>query len=559
MKLIKRILFSVGVMLMMFGSFFNIKASAEDEKNTKDTVKVAYFDMGDYYTTDENGEIISYDRAYLDKISEYSGLQFEYVDCKTWENALDMLDKHEVDLVGTMQLSRNRDARFQMCRMKYGVTYATLCAIDDDIMFEDYDAIRGCNLGIVDGYVNEVQLNKLIENHNLQMNITRYTTQAELLNAVKTGKIDVAACNSHTIDSSMNIIEKYEYSPFFFASWRGNTELTDAIDDAILKMEMYDSEYQDKLMKKYFPRIITDPISREEYDYIESQPDINMYFEPDAKPLAWKNRQGEMNGILIDICEEISRNTKLNFVYNSISDDERTGNYFTFSMKWSDGVNNLMIDKESNTESILRSEFLLFHKLGKKYDIHKSYTIATPDNRQIITDYLKITYPNCKIIEYDHPSQCVEAVRDGRADMFFMNYYVSNAYLIENNYTNIVEIPTSHTYFDILLTYYGENAEIIKSIMDKGIAFIDNQTIQDIQLDYALDIYPDVDVEYLFKNNAEEFLAVACIIFVLIIVIVIVAARNMIARRHHAELKRANQAKSDFLSQMSHDIRTPMN
>lgn len=44
-----------------------------------------------YFRYDENGEIYGYDVEYLNKIAEHTGWQYEYVNCGTWDNALQML------------------------------------------------------------------------------------------------------------------------------------------------------------------------------------------------------------------------------------------------------------------------------------------------------------------------------------------------------------------------------------------------------------------------------------------------------------------------------------
>ncbi len=113
-----------------------VGTKVDDER----VVKVAYFYMGDYYSEDdiESGKIVSYDADYLNKVSEYTNLKFEYVDCKTWSNALAMLDNHEVDIVGTVQQSDDRKLDYEFCDEHYGYTVGELTALPDkNIVYED--------------------------------------------------------------------------------------------------------------------------------------------------------------------------------------------------------------------------------------------------------------------------------------------------------------------------------------------------------------------------------------------------------------------------------------
>ena len=77
--------------------------SAETKK-----VKYGYFALGNYYKV-ENNTLTSYDSSYLDLISKYTDYEFEYVDCKTWDNAIALLEEHKIDLIGTMQWNMERE------------------------------------------------------------------------------------------------------------------------------------------------------------------------------------------------------------------------------------------------------------------------------------------------------------------------------------------------------------------------------------------------------------------------------------------------------------------
>lgn len=78
----------------------------------------------------------------------------------------------------------------------------------------------------------------------------------------------MAACNSHALKNDWTIVEKYAYMPIFFATWKGNEELAEQIDGAILKLELYNGNEADKLLSTYFPKLVHDPFTKEEYGYI---------------------------------------------------------------------------------------------------------------------------------------------------------------------------------------------------------------------------------------------------------------------------------------------------
>ena len=105
MKHIKRSCF-VGIVFLFMVCFFS-SLHCDAAKRKEKTVRVAYFHLEDYYK-EKDGKVDSYDFAYLEKIAEYANLKLEYVNCKTWANALRMLEKHQVDIVGTVQWDKER-------------------------------------------------------------------------------------------------------------------------------------------------------------------------------------------------------------------------------------------------------------------------------------------------------------------------------------------------------------------------------------------------------------------------------------------------------------------
>lgn len=107
-----KLLFLFLILFMI--SFMMHGISVRAENKTSRVIRVGYFNLGDYYKGTENHSVDSYDRAYLEKLSEYTNLKYEYVNCVSWKNALEKLQKHEIDLVGTMQYSEERAEKYTM-------------------------------------------------------------------------------------------------------------------------------------------------------------------------------------------------------------------------------------------------------------------------------------------------------------------------------------------------------------------------------------------------------------------------------------------------------------
>jgi len=79
--------------------FVGTNAYATERK----VVRVAFFPMDGYHMVDADGTYTGMDVEYLNAIEHYTSWDIRYVACDSWEDALKMLKKREVDLVGSAQ------------------------------------------------------------------------------------------------------------------------------------------------------------------------------------------------------------------------------------------------------------------------------------------------------------------------------------------------------------------------------------------------------------------------------------------------------------------------
>lgn len=539
----------------------------------KQVIRVAKFNSGNYFISEDDGTVKSYDKEYLDKISEYTGMQYEFVDCGTWQNAVKMLENHQIDLVGTMQTSDERLQNYDFCKYEYGVTYASLaCLPDKDYTFQDYTSFSDASIGCTIDYVRKSELYNWMSEHNITGSLTFYDTEPQLVNALQNGEIDIMAASVHTILPEWNILDKYCFSPFYFTTWKGNSALTEMIDNAILKIKLYESEFEDSLIEYYFPYISVDPLTSEEKDYINNSNGIELFFDPEAAPITFVDKKsGNMKGVIIDNCELISHSTGLKIQYKSLVDraliDDSKNQYAFISI-----VNNYTSEytKESDNEKITKPifefPFYLYCNWGFDYNVNSSYTVAMTSGRPAIRDYLEHTNPNYNIIECNTIKECFDLLKEGKVDLVFSSLYTSNNILIKENRTDVNFIPTTETNIGIAIKFTGSDSEILKSIFNKEISTIKSEDQTQALLNYTTNMAPEASLSYFIQTNTGVFIFILFIIFLVLLFACIWLIRYYAISKQKAalssindELRKANAAKTDFLSRMSHDIRTPMN
>ncbi|MDD3402133.1 MAG: ATP-binding protein [Hespellia sp.] len=525
-------------------------------------MKVGYFDVGNYYTKQEDGTVDSYDRAYLDEISQNTGLEFEYVECESWSHALELLRAHEIDLIGTMQWTKEREETYEICDASYGYSVAELAALgDSDYIYEDYEAISEATIGCVEGYVISRQLQAYMEEKHLNCQIRMYPDQKSLEEALKNGEIDLIAANAHAMQDEWKIIEKFNYAPFYFASWKGNAGLTNTISKTIIQINIHEPDFDDTLVRKYFPQIVNAPYTKEEMDCISENKPYTIYFDENIAPMAWYDEDTDaMQGVLINICEQLEHLTGIDFQVketgeNTNPQSDTTVTYRTLYYNEAYDTSR----EQGVTDAILDQSFEMYHLLGEDYDEKSTYRIALLQNRNGLKEYLLQKYPASTLNEYESPEDCMKALMDGDADIAFLNSSVAQNIIIKQSYDKVTAIPMTELTFGIALQFHGENAELLSRIVDKAVNLLDQDEINRVMVDYALTTTPDMTFTYLMKQHFRMVLIVCCLVFLVLLTFSVLLTYARVMRKQKDRVQQATQARTDFFARMSHDMRTPMN
>ena len=208
----------------------------------------------------------------------------------------------------------------------------------------------------------------------------------------------------------------------------------------------------------------------------------------------------------------------------------------------------------------------------KYFNEDKSYTVAVPKEQEALKQHIVFSYPQWKLVDYDSLADAADMIMNEKADCFLMG--TSQALKYDNN-RDFKSVPLTKTMEACFAVRNGEGT--LLSIL--------NKTLKDMPSDMltsALAIYDSTADKVTFydfvKDNMFAFFVTAGFFVLTIIGIILVLLRK--ARKAEAvaklaasdtqklndkleiALKKAEDAslaKTRFLNNMSHDIRTPMN
>lgn len=208
----------------------------------------------------------------------------------------------------------------------------------------------------------------------------------------------------------------------------------------------------------------------------------------------------------------------------------------------------------------------------KYFNEDKSYTVAVPKEQEALKQHIAFSYPRWKLVDYDSFADAADMIMNEKADCFLMGTSQALKYDNERDFKSVPLTKTMEACFAV-----REGEGILLSIL--------NKTLKDMPSDMltsALAIYDSTADKVTFynfvKDNMLVFFVTAGFFVLTIIGIILVLLRK--ARKAEAvaklaandtqklndkleiALKKAEDAslaKTRFLSNMSHDIRTPMN
>ena len=493
----------------------------------KRTVRVAFFPMNGYHEKGEDGSYTGMDAEYLKALCNYTNWKIEYVECKDWDAALKLVADHKADLVGSAQYSAERAAAYQYADLSSGYTFGIIATNpDSSLAYEDFEAMKEATFGMVRTYVRREEfLGYLADNGISSPRIREYDSTADLQDALDRGEVDALVHTFMEIKTGQRLIGRFAPRPFYYISWPGNDDVMRELNNAIADLKMNEPELETQLMNRFFQDKLDKTIvfTLDEKEYLKQKRQINVGYFDSYYPFVYEE-DGECKGLTKEMLEGSAAFTGLSLSWKRIENPEDAQ---TALENGEIDVMSYCVHSEgaaadyglTKTKYYVQVPLVLVMK--ERTELNSVKTLATVDYlSEKVTDIPELE--GISVQMYDTPQECLETLKDGKADAVLCDGYLTEYLLNAQMRYYDLEIKSVLNYgLGISMTVRSDNTELT-GILNKTILTIDARAIGDYMLES--NVYSLASVGIFIQEHS--FLIISLLL--LIIIFTILVALHMI-------------------------------
>lgn len=567
-------------LLLLLSAVLPVKAAAE-------TAPVKVVRVGSFEDTfnycNEKGARKGYGYELLETLSGYTGWQFEYVTCD-WSDCFEKLENGEIDIMGGISYTEDRAEEMlfsdePMGEEKYYL-YADLSRTN--LSTSDYKTLNGKKVGVVMGTEPEVMLTEWEEKYGIKTQHVNISNNEDVKQKLANHEIDcfVSLEESYWAELGISTITRVGKSSIYYVLNKDRSDLKEELDNAMHALDEEAPFYTADLCKKYFSLDYKPILTGEEKAWLRKHGAIRMGFlTSDSGVSTYDPATGEITGTITDYIQ---------FARDCLGNQE-----LEFQLVGYD-------DKEAELNALKSGEIdMIFHfdqspNLAEEYRLARTNTtwtanmmvvtnkqlfienqvnrVAVPQNKISLTRYIAFYYPQWEIVDCDTQEDAIKLVKDGQADCFIIGVGSEAKY------------SKNHGFYSVPLPNPANSCFAVKS-GNRSLLSILNKTLKAMpanMLTSSLAMHKSsarkVTLSEFIKDNFFRVLLVSSIAVAAILLTILMLLQK--ARKAEAAARKAandtqelnaklqvavenaesaNRAKSTFLFNMSHDIRTPMN
>ena len=567
-------------LLLLLSAVLPVKAAAETAPAK--VVRVGSFEDTFNYVN-ERGARKGYGYELLETLSGYTGWQFEYVTCD-WSDCFEKLKNGEIDIMGDISYTEDRAEEMLFSDEPMGEEKYYLYAdfSRTDISASDFKTLNGKKIGVLMGTEPEEMLTEWEEKHGIKTEHVNISDNEDVKKKLANHEIDcfVSLEEAFWAELGISTMTRVGESSIYYAINKDRPDIKEELDYAMSVLDEADPFYTADLYKRYFSLDYTPILTGEEKAWLRKHGAIRMGFlTSDGGVSTYDPATGKLTGAITDYIQFAAGclgNQELEFQivgYDSIEAELDALKSGEIDMIFHFDQNpNLAEEYRIACTSTTWITNLMAVTNKEHFNESKANRIAVPQNKLSLKKYLAFYYPQWEIVDCDTQEDAAKLMETGRADCFVTGISSEENYSKKYGFYSVPLLNPVKSCFAVNSGNCSLLSILNKTIKAKPINLLAG----------SIAMYQSsarkVTLSEFIKDNFFMVLLISSIAVAAVLLTILKLLQK--ARKAEAAAKKAandtqelnaklqvavenaesaNRAKSTFLFNMSHDIRTPMN
>ena len=539
--------------------------------------KVSYYAYDCFNMQDESGQRSGYGYEMMQDLSKFLQCTFSYVgyDKSAKENE-EMLRTGEIDVYTAAKKTPEREKEFIFSDHP-SITATTCMDVkvgNRDIVAGDYSTYEGIRIGLLRRHTYNGRFEDWAKSKGFAHTITYYETPAELTNALINGEVD-AIINSYIgTPEDERILETFEETPYYLMMRKSDQALMDQFDAAIDEMNVETPNWRTELYNKYYgsPSKNAD-LTADEQAYLASLKAegavVRAVMDPDGTPYSWYE-DGEARGIAADIFVETANRLGLDYEIVPVADKAE---YYAMLQSgevdiWMDASFSYEDEEQfiyKLTDPYLSSTVSLLQRADSSSSVSR---IAIVQDSIPVHSILEARWPDAEVVVEPSLDQCAQDVLSDKVDGALLMTYTAQQVRQTDTFNRLRANIVPSVTMQLRMGVNSQDSYLFYGLWDKTLSAVTTELSAEI-IQNNVNITEEESIVRYFYTHPEVFGVVLIILMaaLMFLALYIQSAKN--SRKHEQlskelaaaleEARSATEAKQNFFSKMSHDIRTPMN